>query len=77
MPVTRDAYRAFVARLGRARREAGLTQAEVAERLGKPQSFVAKCEAGDRRIDVIELLWFARLYGKPLDWFVEESAGQS
>lgn len=39
-----------------ARKTAGLTQAELAEALGKPQSFVAKYENGERRIDVIELV---------------------
>ncbi|MFS3137230.1 helix-turn-helix domain-containing protein [Gluconacetobacter sacchari] len=39
-----------------ARRGKGLTQATLAERLGKPQSYVAKYETGERRIDVIEFL---------------------
>ncbi|MFT8680415.1 helix-turn-helix domain-containing protein [Gluconacetobacter sp.] len=39
-----------------ARRDKGLTQATLAERLGKPQSYVAKYETGERRIDVIEFL---------------------
>jgi len=38
------------------RKERGLTQAELAARLGKPQSFVAKYETGERRLDVVELL---------------------
>jgi transcriptional regulator with XRE-family HTH domain len=37
------------------RREAGLKQTEVADRLGRPQSFVSKYEAGERRLDLIEL----------------------
>lgn len=37
------------------RQEAGLTQVQVAERLGVPQSFVSKYESGERRLDVIEL----------------------
>lgn len=68
-------YRAFIARLIRARREAGLKQADVADQLGKPQSYVSKCEAGDRRVDVIELVRLARIYGKSLDWFVAEDEG--
>lgn len=32
------------------------TQADVAERLGRPQSFVAKYEGGERRLDVIEFV---------------------
>ena len=35
---------------------AGLTQAEVAERLKRPQSFVSKYETGERRLDVVEFL---------------------
>jgi transcriptional regulator with XRE-family HTH domain len=37
------------------RLESGLTQVEVASRLGVPQSFVSKYESGERRLDVIEL----------------------
>ncbi len=36
------------------RRAAGLTQQQVATRLGKPQSYVAKYEGGERRLDVVE-----------------------
>lgn len=43
-----------------ARRAAGLTQEEIAGRLGRPQSFVAKYEGGERRIDVIEFAAIAR-----------------
>jgi transcriptional regulator with XRE-family HTH domain len=43
-----------------ARKKANLTQAEVAARLGRPQSFVAKYEGGERRLDVIEFIQVAR-----------------
>ncbi len=39
-----------------ARKNKGLTQSQVAEVLGRPQSFVAKYEGGERRLDVIEFL---------------------
>ena len=42
-----------------ARKKAKLTQAEVAERLGRPQSFVAEYEGGERRLDVVELIQVA------------------
>jgi hypothetical protein len=50
--------------------EANLTQVAVARQLARPQSFVSKCESGERRVDVVELQEFARLYGKPLSFFV-------
>jgi transcriptional regulator with XRE-family HTH domain len=65
-----DKYKAFLLRLRQARKEMGLTQAQVAMRLGKPQSYVAKCESGERRVDVVELSEFAKLYGKPLNYFL-------
>jgi len=63
-------YELFLERLKQARKEKGLTQVEVANSLGKQQSYVTKCESGERRVDVIELAEFARLYGKPLDYFL-------
>ena len=45
------------------RKQNGLTQQEVADRLGRPQSFVAKYEGGERRLDVIEFLDVARAIG--------------
>ena len=57
------AYRRLLERLRAARRQAGLTQVQVARAFGRPQSFVAKCEAGERRIDAVELARFAEVYG--------------
>lgn len=62
-------YERFQERLRRAREEAGLTQADVARALGRPQSFVSKCESGERRVDAVELEDFARLYGQPCEYF--------
>ena len=42
--------------LVRARTDVGLSQVEVAARLGRPQSFVSKYESGERGLDVVELL---------------------
>jgi len=39
--------------------------------MGMPHSFLSKCETGDRRIDVMEFLQLAQMYGKTLDFFVE------
>lgn len=48
-----------------ARKAKGLTQAELATALGKPQSFVAKYENGERRIDVIEFVDITAVLGVP------------
>ena len=52
-----------------ARQEAGVTQKEVAVAMGRPLSFVSKCELGERRIDPIDLRQFAHLYQKPFEYF--------
>jgi transcriptional regulator with XRE-family HTH domain len=75
-PTNRPEYRRFLARLRAAREQAGLTQAEVAKRLRRPQSFVSKCEAGERRVDVVELAAFAGLYHRPVGFFVQEGRGR-
>ena len=49
-------YMLFQEALTVARQEKGLTQSEVATRIGKPQSYVSKYESGERRLDVIEFL---------------------
>ena len=64
------AYKLFLTRLRQARTEAGLSQVEVAKKLRRPQSFVSKCESGERRVDVVELTEFAALYKKAVDYFV-------
>lgn len=66
----RKSYDRFLTRLRRAREETGLTQVEVAKRVKRPQSFVSKIESGERRVDVVELVEIARIYGKPLGFFV-------
>lgn len=42
---------------------AGLKQTHLAERLGKPQSFVSKYEHGERMLNIVEFLWIARAMG--------------
>jgi transcriptional regulator with XRE-family HTH domain len=46
-----------------ARRKRGLTQEQVAKALGRPQSFVAKYEVGERRLDLLEFLEVADALG--------------
>jgi len=66
-------YQELLNRLRTARLEAGLTQEEVAKRLGKNQSFVSRSETGERRIDVIELQAFAAIYQKPMFYFLRDT----
>lgn len=58
-------HQRLIALLVAARAKAGLTQQQLADRLGRPQSFVAKYEGGERRIDVIEFVAIA--YALQLD----------
>lgn len=62
----------FLRRLRNARKDSGLTQVDAARRLGRTQSFVSKAERGERRLDVVELRAFARLYRKPIAYFFGE-----
>lgn len=57
---TRD-YAVFLEVLLRARKRQRLTQSAVAASLGKPQSFVAKYESGERRLDVVEFCHIAKV----------------
>jgi transcriptional regulator with XRE-family HTH domain len=65
------AYKNFLARLIEARKQAGLTQVDVAKRLGKAHSFISKCELGERRVDFVELQQLAKIYNKDLSFFCD------
>ena len=53
-------YIEVIALLRKARERSGKTQGEVAQTLGRPQSYVSKVETCERRVDVIELLQLCR-----------------
>jgi transcriptional regulator with XRE-family HTH domain len=55
-----EAYASFLAVLIAARRAAGLTQTQLADRLGRRQGFVSIVETGVRRLDLIEFCAFAK-----------------
>jgi len=59
------------------RRAKVMTQADVAARLGKPQSFVAKYERGERRLDVIEFLDVADALGVDPCELLKQLKGES
>lgn len=69
--VVNTKYTIFLDHLRQARRSAGLTQEQLAERLQQTQSFVSKCERGERRIDVVELEAFCNAIGISLTEFVQ------
>ncbi len=64
-------YREIIGRLKKARIEVGLSQQVVADKLGKPQSYISKIESGERRLDVVEMKKFAVVYKKPVDSFLK------
>jgi hypothetical protein len=64
------AYAAFREQLIRARRDAGMKQSEVNNLMGKPRTFISKCELGERRIDFVELQFLAKIYRKNLSFFI-------
>ena len=64
-------HRSLVERLKRARKEAGLDQEDVAKILKVSQSYVSKIESGQRRIDIVQLKVFARIYKKEIDYFIK------
>lgn len=55
-PIHSDSYKVLSRLLLERRQELGLLQTDVAHLLKKPQSFVSKYEAADRRLDMVELL---------------------
>ena len=63
-------YQNLTQKLRHARLEAGLTQVKVGKKLRKPQAYISKIERGERRVDVVELNELAKLYNKPIEYFV-------
>jgi len=64
-------HKYLIEQLKKARKEAGLGQVEIAKKLKKSQSYISKIESGQRRIDVLQLKQFAKLYKKVLNYFVK------
>ncbi len=65
-------YETFLRRLRDTRRASGLTQEQLAERLGQTQSFVSKCERGERRLDLVEVRAFCIAMDVSFPTFVTE-----
>jgi len=64
-------YKKTIKKLKQVRTRLGMTQRKVASLLNKPQSYVSKSESGDRRIDIVELKKFARIYKKDTSFFLK------
>jgi transcriptional regulator with XRE-family HTH domain len=64
-------YGHFRVLLRKIREEAGLSQTDLAEKLGKPQTFVSKSELGERRIDFLETFDFCAACGVTVKQFME------
>lgn len=64
-------HKYLIERLKKARVEADMEQSEVAKQLGRTQSYVSKIEIGQRRIDIIQLKEFAKIYKKDLEFFIK------
>ena len=61
-------YQLLLTVLKAVRKRTGVSQVELAARLGNTQTFVSKCERGERRIDAIELVEFSEALGlSPLE----------
>lgn len=72
-------YAHFLSELRDARLSAGMSQVKLAEALQQPQSYVSKCELGERRLDVIEMrAWVMALGGDPVAFLasIEERIGR-
>jgi transcriptional regulator with XRE-family HTH domain len=54
------AHKSLIAVIVATRKEAGMTQRDLAERMGRQQSFIAKVENGERRLDIIEFIDLAK-----------------
>ncbi len=67
-PLHKELLRLLIA----ARKSADLTQADLAKTLGRHQSFVAKFEAGERRIEVIEFVQICRAIGVAPDQLLKK-----
>jgi transcriptional regulator with XRE-family HTH domain len=65
-----EEHKHLIGQLKRARQEAGLEQNEVARLLAKTQSYISKIECGQRRVDLVQLKEFAKIYKKPLSYFI-------
>ncbi len=65
-----DEHKHLVSKLRKAREDSNLDQADVAKLLGKTQSYLSKIESGQRRIDLVQIKDFAKIYKKSVSYFI-------
>lgn len=65
-------HKFLVEQLKKARTEASLDQEKAAKLLGRTQSYISKVESGQRRIDIVQLKEFAKVYKKELGFFIKK-----
>lgn len=70
--IYKEDYKLILQLLTDARTAAGLTQEELADRLKVTQSFISKCERGERRLDILDLRDFCEALGISLSAFVRK-----
>lgn len=74
MPMNKTLYTKnqtqLIEKLKKARKEAGLTQVQVAKKLKATQAYISKIEAGQVRLDIFQLKRFAKIYKKDISIFM-------
>lgn len=73
--IQRTDYRALRACLKEMRKKSGLTQIQLAEAIGADQSDISKIERGERRLDVVELIYVCRALGITTEAFIAALEG--
>lgn len=63
-------HKCLIEKLKQARKDKGLDQKQVAVLLGVSQSYISKAESGQRRIDVVQLKQFSKIYKKNINYFL-------
>ena len=70
-PMHSGRYQIFRDMVVQARKESGFTQVQIAEILGKPQSYISKIERGERRLDFTEFIDFANIIELDIAKFIQ------
>lgn len=71
--VSSERHRAVIAALVKARKAAGMTQRDVAAKLGKPPSFVGKIEAIERNLSILEFIEWTEAIGADRETVLQDA----